>query len=323
MRLATFTTVVLVAGCTWPAVLIAAEAYPSRPVRMVVPYAPGGGTDTFARILARSLSERFGQPVLVDNRPGGGTIVGTRIVIESIPDGHTLLVNAAAVVINPLLHAKPPYDAQRDLSPIMQVAATHNVLAVHPGVPANTLRELIEHARARPGALNFASTGVGTPGHLSGELLASMAGIRITHVPYRGGAALLPDLLAGQVQMSFVSLTAALPHLKAGRIRVLGIASGQRSPSAPEIPTLAESGLPGYEASNWQGVFGPPKLPKRIIDRVHRELRWTLDQPDILKQFAANGLDPIGGTPADLAQVIAAESARWRKVIDASGARVD
>lgn len=323
MRPPAFSAVVLVAGCAWPAVVSAAEAYPARPVRMVVPYAPGGGTDTFARILARSLSERFGQPVLVDNRPGGGTIVGTRIVVESIPDGHTLLVNAAAVVINPLLHAKPPYDARRDLSPIMQVAATHNVLAVNPGVPANTLRELIEHAKGKPGALNFASTGVGTPGHLSGELLASMGGIRITHVPYRGGAAVLADLLAGQVQMAFVSLTAALPHLKAGRVRVLGIASGKRSPAAPEIPTIAESGLPGYEASNWQGVFGPPKLPKRIIDRVHRELRWALDQPEVLRQFAANGLDPIGSTPAELAKVIADESAKWRKVIEASGARVD
>jgi tripartite-type tricarboxylate transporter receptor subunit TctC len=301
----------------------AADAYPNRPIRLMVPYPPGGGTDTFSRIFARALSEHIGQPIVVDNRSGGGTIVGTVTVAQAVPDGYTLLMNAAAFVINPLLHTKPPYDAQRDFVPIMQIASAPNVLVVNPALPARSLRELIELAKAKPGSINFASTGIGTPAHLSGELLGSMAGIKLTHVPYRGGASVMPDLISGQVQMSFVSLPAALPHIKAGRIRALGNPSAKRSDALPDVPTIAEAGLPGYDASNWQGVFAPAKTPARIIDRLNSEFRWALTQPDVLKQLAVNGYEPIGSTPAEFVKVIAVETVKWDKVIRASGARAE
>jgi tripartite-type tricarboxylate transporter receptor subunit TctC len=300
-----------------------ADLYPNRPVRLMVPYPPGGGTDTFSRIFARALTEHVGQPIVVDNRSGGGTIVGTVTVAHAAPDGYTLLMNAAAFVINPLLHAKPPYDAVRDFTPIMQIASAPNLLVVNPALPARSLRELIELAKAKPGAINFASTGIGTPAHLSGELLATMAGIKITHVPYRGGASVIPDLISGQVQMSFVSLPAALPHVKAGRIRALGNPSAKRSDALPDVPTIAEAGLPGYDASNWQGVFAPAKTPARIIDRLNSEFRWALSQADVLKQLAVNGYEPIGSTPAEFVKIIQVENVKWGKVISTSGARAE
>ena len=303
--------VALLLAMTMLAQSAAAQTYPSRPIRLVVPYPPGGGTDTFARILARPLGERLAQQIVVDNRSGAGTILGTQIVASAPADGYTLLVNAAAVVINPLLHAKPPYDVQRDFAPVMQVVVAHNVLVANPGLGAQTLAQMIELAKAKPGAINYASTGVGTPGHLAGELLASMAGIKITHVPYRGGASLMPDLLAGQVQMSFVSLTAALPHVKAGRIRALGNASSKRAEALPDVPTIAEGGVPGYEATSWNGLAVRAGTPRPVIDRLQQETRKQIFEPAVKAKLFELGIEPIGSTPEQFAALIKSERAKW------------
>ncbi|HXF65277.1 MAG TPA: tripartite tricarboxylate transporter substrate binding protein [Burkholderiales bacterium] len=318
MRAAPF--LALLAAAALPA--CAGATYPERPIRLVVPYPPGGGTDIFARIFARALAERLGQNVIVDNRSGGGTILGTEIVARAAPDGHTLLVNAAAFVINPLLHAKPPYDPGKDFAHVMQIAAVPNLLVANAQLPARSLKELIELARAQPGALSYGSTGVGTPGHLSGELLRTMAAIQITHVPYRGGGPLVPALISGEVKLSFVSLPAALPHVKAGRIRALGNASLKRSPAAPEVPAIAET-LPGFDASNWQGLFAPARTPAAIVRRLNAELRAALESPEVAQQLAQNGFEPIGGTPEAFTKAIGAETAKWAAVIRASGARAE
>jgi len=313
-------TVVVAAAMAVPAT---AQPYPAKPVRLIVPYPAGGGTDIIGRVFAGSLSTRFGQQVIVDNRAGGGTIVGTDIAAKAPADGYTLLMTTTAVAINPGLHPHVPYDLLRDFVPIMQVALVHSVLVVHPAVAATSVRELVEVARTRQGGLSFGSSGTGTIGHLAGELFAGVAGVRMTHVPYRGGAPLLTDLIGGQIQFTFASLPSAVPFIRAGRVRALAMASPRRALAMPEVPTVGESGFPGFEATNWQGLFAPARTPASAIERVHAAMRAALAEPEVLRQLAVNSFEPIGSTSAEFAAVLRVELPKWVKVIKESGARAD
>ena len=299
----------------------AAQAWPVRPVRLVVPYAPGGGTDILGRIVGQRLGEQVGQPVVIDNRSGGGTIIGSDIVAKAAPDGHTLLMNTTALVINSALHAKLPYDLARDFRPVMRVAIVHNVLVVSPTLPVTSVKGLLDHARTRPGGVNFATSGVGTAGHIAGELLRAMSGIPLTHVPYRGGAPLIPDLIAGQVHFIFGSMPTVLPLIEAGRLRALGVASATRAEALPHLPTIAESGMPGFDVTSWQGVFAPGRTPPALVERINGELKRVIALPEVRRQLAANGFEPVGSSVAEFSARIEDELARWTKLIRASGAR--
>jgi tripartite-type tricarboxylate transporter receptor subunit TctC len=290
---------------------------------LVIPYPPGGGTDIIGRIIAQKLGDRFGQQVVTDNRSGGGTIVGSEIVAHAPPDGYTLLMNTVALAINESLHPKLPYDAQRDLAPIALVATLPHALVVNPAVPARSVRELVDLARARPGKLSYGSSGTGGLSHLVGELFRVQAGIDIIHIPYRGGGPLMLDLLGGQIQMSFASMPTVLPQLQAGKLRGLGVTTSMRMSELPDIPTIAEAGFPGFEASNWQMLYAPARTPAGIIDRINGELRAVLTQPEVRKQLAQNGFEPIGSTPAEARNHFRSEVTKWAKVVKISGARPD
>ena len=299
--------------------LVHSQTFPSRPVRIVVPYAPGGGGDTFARLLGPRLAERLGQSVVVDNRPGGGTIIGTELVAKSAPDGHTVLQNTAAFTINPSLHEKLPYDPIRDFVAVRQVALLPNVLVVHPSIPAASVRELIAYAKAKPG-LTYASSGTGTGAHLAGELFRSMAGIDLVHVPYKGGGAVIPDVIAGRVHMSFATLASVLAHVKTGKVRALGVASATRSLALPSMPTISEAGLPGYDASNWMGLFVPAGTPAAAVNRLDAVFQEVVRLPDVKEKLLAQGFEPLDG-PQDFGKTIREEIAKWRKVVKEAGAR--
>ena len=303
---------------------LAAEVYPAKPIRFVVAFPPGGGTDIIARSIAQKLAERFAQQVVVDNRPGAGGNVGTEIVAKAAPDGYTMLMGSAGpLAINASLFAKMPFDPIRDLAPVTLAASTPNVLVVHPSLPAGTLQELIALARARPGELNFASSGQGTPAHLAGELFNSMAGVRLIHVPYKGAAPALTDVLSGQVQIMFSTMPPALPHVKDGRLRALAVASLKRSPAMPELPTLDEAGLPGFEANTWHGVMVPAGTPGAIISTLHREIVAILHRPDVIERLSSQGAEPVGGTPEEFAAYIKSETIKWAKVVRESGAKAE
>jgi len=303
---------------------LAAEVYPAKPIRFVVAFPPGGGTDIIARSIAQKLAERFAQQVVVDNRPGAGGNVGTEIVAKAAPDGYTMLMGSAGpLAINASLFAKMPFDPIRDLAPVTLAASTPNVLVVHPSLPAGTLQELIALARARPGELNFASSGQGTPAHLAGELFNSMAGVRLIHVPYKGAAPALTDVLSGQVQIMFSTMPPALPHVKDGRLRALAVASLKRSPAMPELPTLDEAGLPGFEANTWHGVMVPAGTPGAIISTLHREIVAILHRPDVIERLSSQGAEPVGSTPEEFAAYIKSETIKWAKVVRESGAKAE
>jgi tripartite-type tricarboxylate transporter receptor subunit TctC len=294
-------------------------AYPTRPVRMVVPSSPGGGTDITGRAIAQKLTEAFRQQFIVDNRAGAGTIIGTDIVAKAAPDGHTLLVCVSPIAINPAIYRKLPYDALRDFAPITQTAAVPNVLTVHPAVPARTVSEFIALARAKPGQFAYASAGVGTSPHLSAELFRSMAGIELVHVPYKGTAPGVVDLIAGQVAAMFVNTLTVAGQLKSGKVRAIAVTTAKRSQMLPDIPTIAESGLSGYEATQWYGVMAPASTPQPIVDRLHREIAAALAQPDVRDRFAADGAEAVGSTPAAFAAYFRDETAKWAKVAKVAG----
>lgn len=316
-------TLLVAAAIAGAAVAQPGPSYPSRPVRLIVPYPAGGGTDIIGRVFAADLSGRFGQQVVVDNRAGGGTIVGTEIAAKAPADGHTLLMTTTAVAINQGLHARVPYDLLRDFVPIMQVALVHSVLVVHPAVAATSVRELVEVARSRRGGLSFGSSGTGTIGHLAGELFAGVSGVPMTHVPYRGGAPLLTDLIAGQIQFTFASLPSAVAFIRAGRVRALAMASPRRALAMPELPTVGESGFPGFEATNWQGLFAPARTQAAVTERIHAAMRAALAEPEVLRQLAVNSFEPIGSTSAEFAAALRVELPKWAKVVKESGARPD
>jgi tripartite-type tricarboxylate transporter receptor subunit TctC len=293
----------------------AAQNYPAKAVRIIVPYAAGGNTDITARAVGAKLAEAFGQQVIVDNRPGGATNIGSELAAKATPDGYTIFMGGASNAINMSLYAKPPYDTLRDFAPISLCVKGANVLSTHPSLPARNLKELIALAKTRPGKLNFASSGLGSSNQMAGELLKVMAGINIIHVPYKGNAPALTDTVAGHVEMIFSGVPALVPHIKSGRLRAIGIGSLKRFSALPEVPTFDESGLKDYEATTWFGLMAPVKTPKEIVARLNVEVDRIIKSADIQTRFINDGLEPIGGSPADFDKFIRAEIAKYAKVI--------
>ena len=299
--------------------LVQAQNYPSKPVRLIVPFAAGGSTDVIARILAPKLSEVWGQQVLVDNRPGGNTVIGTDIVAKSPPDGHVLLVTPAPFTVVPSVLTKLPYDPAKDFEPITLINTTPMGFVVHPGVPAKNLKELIALAKARPGQMNFGSSGSGGVPHLSGELLNTMAGLKIIHVPYKGNAPALADLVGGHVDMAFNGLTSVMAFIKSGRLRVLGVTSLTRTAALPEVPTFDEQGLKGFQAVAWNGLTAPARTPKEAIVRIQEASARIIKSPELAEQLKRDGSDPVGSTTAEFTAHLRDEVVKWKKVLDRAG----
>ncbi len=299
----------------------AAADWPERPVRLIVPYSAGGSTDLVARLLGARLSERLGQQFVVDNRTGAGTIIGTEIAARASADGHTLLMATPPLVVNPSLHAKVPYALQRDFAAVTNVARSSNMLAAHPTVAATSTKELIALLKAQPGKLTYGSSGVGGATHLAAALFTHMAGVEATHVPYKGGAPAVADLVTGRLSFMMANLTTAQPHVRAGRLRGLAVGTGQRSPLFPELPTIAESGVPGYEATNWNGIVVPARTSRAVIERLQREVAAVLKESAIAERMNAAGLEPIGDSPAEFARYLATEAGKWGKLVQAARIR--
>ncbi|MET0442195.1 MAG: tripartite tricarboxylate transporter substrate binding protein [Casimicrobiaceae bacterium] len=298
--------------------------YPTKPVRVVVPFPAGGTTDILARAASQKLSETWGQQALVDNRPGAGGNIGAELVAKAPPDGYTLLMGTVGThAINSSLYPKMPYDHVKDFAPVILVAGVPNVLVVHPSLPVNSVQELIAYAKANPGKLNFASSGSGTSIHLSGELFKVMTGVQMTHIPYKGSAPALTDLVGGQVQLMFDNLPSSLAFIKAGKLRALAVTSAQRSPALPDVPTVAESGVPGFEASSWFGLLAPAGTPRDIVTKINADTQKWLASPDAKDKLAAQGAAAAGGSPEDFAKHIQAETAKWARVVKESGAKVE
>lgn len=315
--------VLVAAGLLLPAAQ-AQPAYPDKPIRMVVPFTPAGTTDILARIVAQKLSEAWGQQVVVDNRPGAGGNLGSDIVAKAPADGYTLLMaTVSSHGINPTLYKKIPYDAVKDFQPVTLVALVPNMLVVHPDVKATNVQELIALAKASPGKLNVASSGSGTSIHLSAELFKTMTGVDMIHVPYKGSAPALTDLLGGQVQLMFDNMPSSIEHVRGGKLRALGVTTTKRSPVLPEVPTIAEQGLPGYEATSWFGVMAPAGVPKPVVDKLSQQITKDITGPAGRKLIAEQGAEPVGNTPEEFAAFVKAEIAKWAKVIKDSGAQVD
>jgi tripartite-type tricarboxylate transporter receptor subunit TctC len=301
-----------------------AQTFPNKPIRMVVPFSAGGTTDILARAVGQKLSESLGQQVVVDNKPGAGGNIGAQEVARAAPDGYTLVMGTVGTHgINPSLYKKMPYDHIKDFAPVSLVASVPNLLVVHPSVPVNSVKELIAHAKANPGKLNFASSGNGTSIHLSGELFKTMTGLQMTHVPYKGSAPAVTDLLGGQVQLMFDNMPSALPHAKGGKLKPLAVTSAKRFPGTPEIPTIAEAGVPGYEATSWFGVLAPAGTPKEIVNKLSTEIAKALKTPEMKKRLEEQGAEAVGSTPEEFAAHIKSETAKWAKVVKESGATVD
>ena len=297
------------------ATTVAAQTYPSKPMRIIVPFPPGGPTDMVARAVGQKLQESWGQPVLVENRPGGSTIIGVDMVVKSPPDGYTLLLGSNSLALNRYLIAKVPYDVDRDIATVILVAKISNALVVHPSVPAHDLQQFIAYAKANPGKLTYGSTGQGTATHLFAELFSNMAGVQMVHIPYRGTGPAVIDLMSGQINLMFDSLSTVIANAKAGKVRVIGLTNSKRSASAPEMPTLHELGLTGYEATGWFGIAAPAKVPRDIIDRLNREIDSIIRQPDMAARLVQIGSDVVGGSPEDFRTFIQAEAQKWGKVI--------
>jgi tripartite-type tricarboxylate transporter receptor subunit TctC len=301
----------------------AAQRYPERPVRVVIPLSPGGSADIVGRLLTQKLGERLGQQFVVDNRPGAGGIIGTEIAARAPRDGYTLLLAGSSFTVAPSLHRKLPYDPLKDFSPITLASSSPGLLVVHPGLPVRTVKDLIELARAKPGAINFSSPGNGTAPHFAGALFNMMAGVDMVHVPYKGAGPAIQDLIAGQVQVSFASMLSAIAHARQGRLRAVAVTGAKRSAALPELPTVAESGLAGFESGSWQGLFAPAGTPAAIVKLLHGEMVAVLRMPEVAAQLLKDGSEPVGSTPQAFAKQVAAELARWAKVAKQSGMQVN
>jgi tripartite-type tricarboxylate transporter receptor subunit TctC len=303
---------------------LAADAYPQRPIRFLIPQSPGGASDTVGRIVAQKLAERLGQQLVVDNRPGATGNIGHELVARGVPDGYTMLLTAPNLVTSPSLFAQLAYDPVRDFAPITQMTLSPNVWLVHPSFAVRGMSELIAIARAKPGQIDFASSGLASTQHLAGELLNVLAGIRLTHIPYKGGGPALIDLISGRIQVMSSTLPSAVPHIKSGKVRALAVTSARRAAALPELPTVAEAAkLPGYEASTWQGLLFPRATPAAIVARIQREVAEVLGQSEVRTRLADLGYEPVANTSAQFAAFIKAELAKWAKVIKAAGIKLE
>ncbi len=306
------------------ATLPALAEFPDRALKIVVPYPPGGTTDILARAVAPRLGERLHQTVIVENRAGAGGVIGAQVVAKSPPDGYTLVFGTIATHgILPVLQKPAPYDALKDFAPVTLVASTPNVLIANPSAPVRNVAELLALARAKPGTVNFGSTSQGGSPHMSGELLKTMAQIDIVHVPYKGGGPMLIDLMGGQIQIGFDNLPSSIAHIRSGKIRALAVTTAKRWPGAPEIPTLAESGVPGYDASAWFGLLAPAGTPKAVVELLQRHVAAILRVPEVKKMFFEQGAEPVGNTPDEFAKVIATELQKWTRVAAATGVKLE
>ncbi len=297
-----------------------AVAYPTKPIRIVVTYVPGGNTDVAARLVSPHLTENLGQPVIIDNRGGAGGVVGTEIVARAVPDGYTLLFGTSAgLSINPQLQPKLPYNVERDFAPISLLVINPQLMVAYPGLPAGTLGDFLKLARAQPGKINYASVGVGSPNHLGMELLKTLTGIDIVHIPYKGSAPAVIDLMAGNVSVFFSSIPVMVQHVRSGKLKALAVGSATRSPAAPEVPTVAESGVPGFEYVTWYGLFVPSGTPRAIVARLNDAVVKSLRLPQLDQQLRAQGSEPRPTSPDELAKFMKAEHARWARVVKATG----
>lgn len=298
-------------------------AYPSRPVRLVVPFAAGGTNDILGRMVAEKLADKLGQPFVADNRAGANTVVGSEIVARATPDGHTLLMVSASIAVNPSLVRRLPYDTLRDFEPVGLVAGGPYLMVIHPDIPAKTVNEFIAWAKAQQGKVNYASTGTGSPPHLAAELLRITAGIDMQHIPYKGGSAVLPDLIAGRVSMFFGSIATLRPHVENARLRAIAMSTAQRATAMPDVPTFIESGLPGYEVNGWYGLLITGKTPRATVARLNSTLRQLLNDADTRAQFQKNGLDALPGTAAEFSHLLRTELVKWAKVVHAAGIKAE
>ena len=301
----------------------AASAYPNRPIRMVVPFAAGGPSDVMGRTLGQRMNQDWGQAVVIDNRTGAAGTIGADIAAKSTPDGYTLLLAQVGDTISMSLYSKLPYNFEKDFAPISLVGQTTFILVTHPSVPAKNLQELIALAKSKPGALTFASSGAGAASHLSAELLKGMAGIDVVHVPYKGQAPATTDLLGGQITFMFNNPITSLAHIKAGRLRALGVSTAKRFSGLPEVPTMAESGLTGFDVGFWFGALAPAGTPRPIIDKLNAQMVRTVHQPEVVERLGALGVEPLGSTPDEFARTIHAEVIRWAKVVKDAGVKAD
>lgn len=301
-----------------------AQSYPTKPIRMVVTYPPGGNADLVGRAVAGKLAELLGQQVVVDNRGGAGGVLGTMITAQAAPDGYTIMLGTSAgMMLNPLLSSNLPYDPHKDFAPVSLVTVLPQLLVVNPQLPARSVKELLALARAKPGWLNAGSSGVGTPNHLGTELLKGLANVNIVHVPYKGGAQAITDLIGGQIHMVFSSVPAVLPHVKAGRLNALGVGSAKRTPVLPNVPTIAEGGVAGFEYSAWNGIFAPVRTPQTIVARLNSELVKGMAAPEINQRFIAGGGEPASSTPEELRRFMLEETSRWAKAIKIAGIKIE
>jgi tripartite-type tricarboxylate transporter receptor subunit TctC len=304
-----------------PSAAFAQQAYPTKAIRFVVPFAPGGGTDLIGRVVAQYLHEALGHSVVVDNRGGAGSTLGSDIVAKAPPDGYTLLLGNISLAFNAELYPKLPYNAIRDLAGVSMVAVQPNIIVIHPSLPARNFREFVEAARARPGKYSYASAGLGSGTHLAAELLKMLMKFDVMHVPYKGTGPALNDLIGGQVQLMVSTFASALPHVKTGRLRALGVTTVKRSSAAPDVPTLIEAGVPGFDYSTWYAIFVPAATPAAVVDTLNRTTRQVLGRDDVKARLDAQGVDASTSTPAELSAYLKSETVKWGKVVRATGAR--
>jgi tripartite-type tricarboxylate transporter receptor subunit TctC len=305
------------------ATAVHAQSYPARPIRLVVSFAAGGGVDLVARLVGQKLSETWGQQVVIDNRPGAGGNLSAELVAKAPPDGYTLYLSSASFVVNASLYRALPYDPLKDFAPVTLLVTAHNVLVAHPSLPAKSIRALIALAKKSPGEINYASTGSGSSGHLAMELFRSMAGISLTHVPYKVIGQATADLLSGQVTLWFPTMPGVLSHIRSGRMNALGVSGGRRAAALPDVPTIAEAGVPGYDASTWYPLLAPAGTPQAIIEKLNAQMIVIVATADVRERLQAQGIEAVGSTPAQLASHLRSELVKWEKVVRLSGAKVD
>ena len=302
---------------------VQAQSFPSKPVRIVVPYGPGGISDRLSRQVGQRLAAAWGQQVIVENRPGGGTNIGTELVARAAPDGYTLLASGIANTVMPAMHAKLPYDPIKDLAWVTNIAKVPVLIVTHPSLPVRNVKELVALARAKPGALNFASSGIATSGHLAGELFKTETGIAMTHIPYKGSAGALVDTLSGEVPIYFGAMSSPMPHVKAGRLRAIALTTLKRSPAAPDIPTVHEQGIAGFETSTWYGVSAPAGTPSQIVHKLQADIAQAIQHPDVRGRLASEGAEFVGDTPEAFAAFVKSELEKWSRVVRTVGLKAE